>query len=157
MREISWLAELTLSFLRRTLLHGVSYYEFRQNSVNNCSRRNIWNNKVGKEVQLSVVHIKSVALAGNRTRTSPHLRLLPFLLLKKRINDSSRRLWSEISIDWDTQRSSISWLERVVSFQVLTATSMKMTVFWDVASCSLIETDRRFSTYRLRRQGTSRF
>jgi hypothetical protein len=30
---------------------------------------------------------------------------------------------------------------RFVIFQVLTATSMKMTIFWDVASCSLVETD----------------
>jgi hypothetical protein len=29
-------------------------------------------------------------------------------------------------------------------FQVLTATSMKMTVFWDAATRSLVETDRRF-------------
>jgi hypothetical protein len=29
-------------------------------------------------------------------------------------------------------------------FQVLTATSMKMTVFWDVAQCSLVQIDRRF-------------
>jgi hypothetical protein len=31
-----------------------------------------------------------------------------------------------------------------MSFQVLTAASIKMTVFWDVAWCELIETDRRF-------------
>jgi hypothetical protein len=29
-------------------------------------------------------------------------------------------------------------------FQVLTATNMKMTVLWDVASCSLVDIDRRF-------------
>jgi hypothetical protein len=29
-------------------------------------------------------------------------------------------------------------------FQVLTAASMKMTVFWDFAPCSLVEIDRRF-------------
>jgi hypothetical protein len=32
----------------------------------------------------------------------------------------------------------------VVSYQVITATSMEMTVFWDVAPCSLEEIDRRF-------------
>jgi hypothetical protein len=32
----------------------------------------------------------------------------------------------------------------LMRFQVLTATSMKMTVFWDVAPCSLVATDRRF-------------
>jgi hypothetical protein len=31
-----------------------------------------------------------------------------------------------------------------VRFQVLTATSTKMTVFWDVVQCSLVETYRRF-------------
>jgi hypothetical protein len=31
-----------------------------------------------------------------------------------------------------------------VRFQVLTAASMKMTVFWDVAQCSVVEIDRRF-------------
>jgi hypothetical protein len=29
-------------------------------------------------------------------------------------------------------------------FQVLKAASMKMTVFWDIAPCSLVEIDRRF-------------
>jgi hypothetical protein len=32
----------------------------------------------------------------------------------------------------------------VVRFQVPTAASMKMTVFWDVAPCNLVEVDRRF-------------
>jgi hypothetical protein len=32
----------------------------------------------------------------------------------------------------------------MVRFQVLTAASMKMAVFWDVAQCSLVEIDRRF-------------
>jgi hypothetical protein len=31
-----------------------------------------------------------------------------------------------------------------MGFQVLTATNMKMIVIWDVAPCSLVETDRRF-------------
>jgi hypothetical protein len=31
-----------------------------------------------------------------------------------------------------------------VRFQVLTAASMKMTVFWDVTLCSLVEVYRRF-------------
>jgi succinate dehydrogenase/fumarate reductase cytochrome b subunit len=31
-----------------------------------------------------------------------------------------------------------------LSIQVLTAACMKMTVFWDVAPCSLVETDKRF-------------
>jgi hypothetical protein len=31
-----------------------------------------------------------------------------------------------------------------MKFQVLTAVSMKMTAFWDIAQCSLVEVDRRF-------------
>jgi hypothetical protein len=39
-------------------------------------------------------------------------------------------------------------------FQVVTATSMKMAVFWDVAPCSLIDTDRHFrGAYCLHHQG----
>jgi hypothetical protein len=38
--------------------------------------------------------------------------------------------------------------------EVLTATSMKMAVFWDVAPCSLVDTDRRFrGAYCLHHQG----
>jgi hypothetical protein len=32
----------------------------------------------------------------------------------------------------------------LVRFQVLTAVSMKMTAFWDIAPSSLVEADRRF-------------
>jgi hypothetical protein len=32
-----------------------------------------------------------------------------------------------------------------VRFQIFTAASMKMTTFWDIAPCSLVEIDRRFS------------
>jgi hypothetical protein len=32
----------------------------------------------------------------------------------------------------------------VVTFQVFTTVSMKMTVFWDVAPCSLVKVERRF-------------
>jgi hypothetical protein len=39
-------------------------------------------------------------------------------------------------------------------FQVLMAASMKMTVFWDVAPCTLVEVYRRFrSAYCLHNQG----
>jgi hypothetical protein len=31
----------------------------------------------------------------------------------------------------------------LVRFQVLTAASMKVTLFWDIAQCSLVEVDRR--------------
>jgi hypothetical protein len=41
-----------------------------------------------------------------------------------------------------------------IKFQVLTAASMKFRVFWDVASCSLIEVDRCFGgVYCLHQQG----
>jgi hypothetical protein len=39
-------------------------------------------------------------------------------------------------------------------FQVPTAESMKMTAFWDIAQCSLVEVDRRFRVaYSLDNQG----
>jgi hypothetical protein len=34
--------------------------------------------------------------------------------------------------------------ENVVRIEVLTVASMKITDFWDVAPCSLVETDRHF-------------
>jgi hypothetical protein len=41
-------------------------------------------------------------------------------------------------------------------FQVLTATNMRMAVFWDVAPCSLVEVDRRFrGTYCLHHQAVT--
>jgi hypothetical protein len=41
-----------------------------------------------------------------------------------------------------------------VRFQVFMAVSMKMTVFWNVAPCSLVEIDRRFrGAYYLHHQG----
>jgi hypothetical protein len=41
-----------------------------------------------------------------------------------------------------------------VRFQVLTATSMRMVAFWDVAPCSVIDTDRHLrGVYCLHRQG----
>jgi hypothetical protein len=42
----------------------------------------------------------------------------------------------------------------LVRFQVITATSMKIAIFWDVAPCSLVDADRRFrGTYSLHYQG----
>jgi hypothetical protein len=42
----------------------------------------------------------------------------------------------------------------MVKFQVLTAAIMRMTVFWDVAQCSLVEVYRRFrGTCCLHHQG----
>jgi hypothetical protein len=40
-----------------------------------------------------------------------------------------------------------------VRFQVLTAPSMNMTALWDIAACSLVEVDRRFSGAYCLRQG----
>jgi hypothetical protein len=42
----------------------------------------------------------------------------------------------------------------LVRFQVLMVMSMKMAVFWDIAPCSLVHTDRRFrGTYCFHDQG----
>jgi hypothetical protein len=35
-------------------------------------------------------------------------------------------------------------VEELVRFEVLTAASMKMSAFWDVAPCRLLEVDRHF-------------
>jgi hypothetical protein len=44
--------------------------------------------------------------------------------------------------------------QATVRFQVLTAASMKIGAFWDVAPCRLIGVDRRFGgVYCLHRQG----
>jgi hypothetical protein len=43
--------------------------------------------------------------------------------------------------------------EGYVRFQVLTAAIMKMTAFWDIAPCSLIEGDRRFRGVYCHHQG----
>jgi hypothetical protein len=41
-----------------------------------------------------------------------------------------------------------------VRLQVLTASSMKITAFWDVAPCSLVRVDRRFGgAYCLHHEG----
>jgi hypothetical protein len=47
----------------------------------------------------------------------------------------------------------VTYFDTVI-FQILTAASMKMTVFWNVAPCSLVEIDRRFrDSYCLHHQG----
>jgi hypothetical protein len=49
------------------------------------------------------------------------------------------------------------WVSEWVRFQVLSAPSMKVTVFWDVVPCCLIQTDRRFGgVYCLHHQGDAR-
>jgi hypothetical protein len=58
-----------------------------------------------------------------------------------------RFMWTRVQIPWrsDVVRGRI---------QVLTADSMKMTAFWDLASCSLVKLDRRFiNAYHLHHQG----
>jgi hypothetical protein len=37
----------------------------------------------------------------------------------------------------------------VVRYEVLTATGMKKAIFWDVAPCSLVDTDRHFITLKM--------
>jgi hypothetical protein len=45
-----------------------------------------------------------------------------------------------------------------VRFEDVTVTSMKAAVFWDVAHCSLVDTDWRFiGAYCLRREGDESF
>jgi hypothetical protein len=49
-------------------------------------------------------------------------------------------LWGITSISGGTYRLSLqSNLNPHVNFEVLTAPSLKMTVFWNVALCSLVE------------------
>jgi hypothetical protein len=50
--------------------------------------------------------------------------------------------------------SSVTNLEIIVRFQVLTAASVKFRAFWEVAPCSHVEVDRRFGgVYCLNHQG----
>jgi hypothetical protein len=55
-----------------------------------------------------------------------------------------------VCVDWfRVSQDRVQWWAlmntlRNVRFQVLTATSMKMTVFWVVAPCCLVDIDRRF-------------
>jgi hypothetical protein len=53
------------------------------------------------------------------------------------------------------QINVIMWTRLIcVRFHVLTVTSMKLTAFWDIAPCSFVEVDRRFSrAYCLHHQG----
>jgi hypothetical protein len=51
-------------------------------------------------------------------------------------------------------RTKITEIKQVM-FEVLTATSMKMAVFWDVAPCILVHTDRRFSVMILMMEAVS--
>jgi hypothetical protein len=44
----------------------------------------------------------------------------------------------------------------VVRFQVLTTASMKMTALWDIASCRLVEADRRQDAPLKRRSASTR-
>jgi hypothetical protein len=46
-------------------------------------------------------------------------------------------------------------LDNMVIFHVLTAASMKMIVFWDVALCSLIEIDQHFIALMMEAVSTS--
>jgi hypothetical protein len=52
-----------------------------------------------------------------------------------------RQLWDKI-ICTVSHRCVCKLYYFMVTFQVLTAANMKITVFWDVAPCSLVETDR---------------
>jgi hypothetical protein len=55
---------------------------------------------------------------------------------------------------WDTCKTTSKIIRLHVRFQVLTPASMKMMTFWDIASCSLVEVDRRFrGAHYLHHQG----
>jgi hypothetical protein len=41
-------------------------------------------------------------------------------------------------------KGDYTWIWRMVSLNIPTAKSIKMAVFWDAASCSLVDTDRSF-------------
>jgi hypothetical protein len=48
-------------------------------------------------------------------------------------------------------------IQHSVRFQILTPANLKMTAFWDIAPCSLVEVDRRFRcAYCLHHQGDVR-
>jgi hypothetical protein len=54
---------------------------------------------------------------------------------------------------WNTRVQILTMIYSQGRFQILTAASMKMTIFWDVAPCSLVQIDRRFKgTYCLHHQ-----
>jgi hypothetical protein len=44
----------------------------------------------------------------------------------------------------DGEKAFVETGDCLMSFKVFTAASIKMTAFWDIASCSLVEVDRRF-------------
>jgi hypothetical protein len=55
------------------------------------------------------------------------------------------------------QRNEQEEFDRFVRFQVFVAASMKVTFFWDIAPCSLVEVDRRFrGAYCLHKQREKR-
>jgi hypothetical protein len=64
-----------------------------------------------------------------------------------------RSQWKCISDNFRCGVSLTKYKEQV-RFQVLTATNLQMTVFWDVALCCVVEIDRRFEgVYCLHHQG----
>jgi hypothetical protein len=64
------------------------------------------------------------------------------LILMKRARGLSRRQFGySLSIFNNTSKASVV----SVRFHVLTASSKKMTAFWDVSPCSLMEVDRHFT------------
>jgi hypothetical protein len=57
------------------------------------------------------------------------------------VNDDIISMWQ--TVRWILRKWMFDNIE-VVRFQVLTAASMKIRAFWDVAPCSLVGVDRRF-------------
>jgi hypothetical protein len=81
--------------------------------------------------------------------------LVPGTGVSKRIEEIHHIINLSVEfLDVETPRQGGLKNEEFVRFQVLTAASTKMTVFWDVALCSLAENDRRFrGAYCLHQQG----
>jgi hypothetical protein len=82
-----------------------------------------------------------------------HFFVKPHQILFRSLHDLVMGILPDVSVEWSIRNLSGqpvgNWLQTatllvIVRFQVLTAASMKMTVFWDVAPCSLVEIYRRF-------------
>jgi hypothetical protein len=67
----------------------------------------------------------------------------PFVINKKLVWTDGSKIFA-MGTSCKQARYTPQKLNLLVSFQVLTAASMKFRVFWDIAPCSHVEKDRRF-------------
>jgi hypothetical protein len=78
------------------------------------------------------------------------VQCLNFLLPKETLNGGFTA-WFILTVIW-TYEPSLMFV--LVAFEVLTAVVMKISIFWDVMSCSPLKVNRRFGgTCRLHLQG----